>query len=44
MNSLYHNYIDSFVIVFIDDILAYSMSDDGHMSHLRTVSQVLKEH
>ena len=38
------NYLDSFVIVFIDDILVYSKNGSDHMSHLRVVLQTLKEH
>ena len=44
LNRVFKNYLDSFVIVFIDDILVYSKSEDGHMDHLRAVLQVLKEH
>ena len=32
------------MIVFIDDILVYSKSEDEHMNHLRVVLQVFKEH
>ncbi|WMV25462.1 hypothetical protein MTR67_018847 [Solanum verrucosum] len=32
-----------FVIVFIDDILIYSRSEDDHTNHLRIVLQVLKD-
>ena len=31
-------------IVFIDDILVYSKSEDEHMDHLEVVLKVLKEH
>ena len=31
------------MIVFIDDILIYSRSEDDHMDHLRIVLQVLKD-
>ena len=44
MNRVFQNYLDSFVIVFIDDILVYSKNDDDHMDHLRIVLQTLKEH
>ena len=44
MNMVFRNYLDSFVIVFIDDILVYSKNEGEHMGHLRVVSQVLKEH
>ena len=44
MNRVFRNYLDSFVIVFIDDILIYSKSEDDHMNHLRIVLQALKDH
>lgn len=34
-------YIDMFVVVFIDDILIYSRSEEEHMEHLRVVLQTL---
>lgn len=36
-------YIDMFVVVFIDDILIYSRSEEEHMEHLRVVLQTLWE-
>ncbi|KAH0784229.1 hypothetical protein KY290_003827 [Solanum tuberosum] len=44
MNRVFRNFLDSFVIVFIDDILIYSKSEDDHMNHLRIVLQALKDH
>ena len=43
MNRVFRSYQDSFVIVFIDDILVYSENEGDHMDHLRVVLQVLKE-
>ena len=43
-NRVFQNYLDSFVIVFIDDILVYSKNEDDHMGHLRVVLQTLIEH
>ena len=43
MNKVFHNYLNLFVIVFIDDILVYSKSKDEHVGHLSIVLQVLKE-
>lgn len=43
MNMIFHPYLDQFVVVFIDDILVYSKSDEDHVGHLRIVLQVLKE-
>ena len=44
MNMVFRNYLDLFVIVFIDDILVYSKKECEHMNHLKVVLQVLKEH
>jgi len=43
MNSVFQPYLDSFVIVFIDDILVYSRSQEEHAQHLRIVLQRLRE-
>ena len=43
MNRVFQNYLDSFVIVFIDNILVYLKNEGDHMTHLRVVLQVLKE-
>ncbi|KAH0720060.1 hypothetical protein KY284_005090 [Solanum tuberosum] len=44
MNRVFRQYLDMFVIVFIDDILIYSRSENEYMDHLRIVLQVLKDH
>jgi hypothetical protein len=43
MNGIFINYLDKFVIVFLDDILVYSKSEEEHEHHLRLVLQVLRE-
>ncbi|XP_061370447.1 uncharacterized mitochondrial protein AtMg00860-like [Gastrolobium bilobum] len=43
MNRIFQPYLDRFVIIFIDDILIYSNSEEEHEEHLRTGLQVLKE-
>ena len=30
MNSIFHEYLDKFVIIYIDDILVYSKTDEEH--------------
>jgi hypothetical protein len=44
MNGVFRDYLDKFVIVFLDDILMYSKSEEEHEQHLRMVLQVLREH
>ena len=44
MNGIFRSFLDSFVIVLIDDILVYSKSRVEHESHLRTVLGLLKKH
>ena len=44
MNRVFKDYLDKFVIVFIDDILIYSQSETEHEHHLRLVLQRLREH
>lgn len=44
MNRVFREYLDQFVIVFIDDILVYSRSTEDHERHLRIVLQTLRDH
>jgi hypothetical protein len=44
MNSVFMDYLDKFVVVFIEDILIYSQSKEEHAGHLRMVLQILREH
>ena len=37
MNGVFREYLDKFVIVFLDDILVYSKSEGDHEQHLRMV-------
>ncbi|KAL0286703.1 UNVERIFIED_CONTAM: RNA-directed DNA polymerase [Sesamum calycinum] len=43
MNRTFQEYLDEFVIVFIDDILVYSKNREEHEQHFRIVLQILKE-
>jgi hypothetical protein len=41
MNKVFMEYLDKFVVVFIDDIFIYSKNDSDHEEHLRMVLQKL---
>ena len=44
MNRVFKPFLDRFVIVFIDDILVYSRSEEEYAMNLRFVLQTLREH
>src|SRR5436305_374185 len=44
MNSILRPYIDKFVLVYLDDILVYSNSEEEHREHLKLVFEKLREH
>ena len=41
MNCIFHEYLEQFMVVFIDDILVYSKNKEEHAKHLRIVLQIL---
>ena len=43
MNKVFKDYLDDFVIVYIDDILIYSKTYEEHLKHIRMVFDKLKE-
>ncbi|GJU99087.1 reverse transcriptase domain-containing protein [Tanacetum coccineum] len=43
LNRVCRPYLDKFVIVFIDDILIYSKTQEEHVEHLRLVLELLKK-
>ena len=44
MNSIFMEYLDKFVVVYLDDILIYSKNEEEHAEHLRLVLKKLREH
>jgi hypothetical protein len=43
MNKVFMEYLDKFVVVFIDDILIFSKNEVEHDEHLCLVLQKLRE-
>ena len=44
MNKVFMEYLDKFIVVFIDDILIYSKDEKEHERHLRLIMEKLREH
>jgi hypothetical protein len=43
MNSIFHEKLDKFVIIYIDDILVYSKIREEHVEHLEYVFSKFRE-
>ena len=43
MNRVFKKYLDKFVIVFIDDILIYSKSEEDQAEHLKIALEILRK-
>jgi hypothetical protein len=44
MNKVFMEYMDKFVVVFINDILIFSKIEEEHGTHLRLVLEKLRAH
>ena len=44
MDKVFRQFLDRFVIFFIDGILVYLRSEEEHVVHVRLVFQTLREH
>ena len=44
MHRDFHPYLNRFVVVFMDDILIHSETEEDHEDHLRVVLQTLRDH
>ena len=43
MNQVFHEYLDKFVVVYLDDIVVYSSTMEEHKDHVQRTFQKLKE-
>ncbi len=44
MNDIFQEYMDEFVVVYLDDILIFSKNQEDHDKHVRLVLAMLQEH
>jgi len=44
MNDVLKDFLDEFVVVYLDDILIFSKNEEEHENHVRMVLQRLREH
>ena len=44
MNEVFLEYIDKFVVVYLDDMVVYSTALEEHVEHLKSVFAKLREH
>ena len=44
MNNMFQEYLDQFVLVFLDDILVYSKDPQQPKQHIRRVLDLLRQH
>jgi hypothetical protein len=42
MNKMFMEYLDKFVVIFIDDILIFLKTEEEHEKHLRLVLEKLR--
>lgn len=44
MNDIFREHLDTFVLVYLDDILVFSKDEEEHQRHLRVVFDILRKH
>ncbi|GBG59611.1 hypothetical protein CBR_g49875 [Chara braunii] len=44
VNRIFHDYLDKFIVVYLDDILIFSRTVEEHAKHLKTMLGLLRQH
>jgi hypothetical protein len=44
MNNIFHDVLDVYVIINLDDILIFSANEEDHIHHVRLVMDRLRQH
>ena len=44
MNKVFHPFLKKFILVFFDDILIYSKTQEEHVAHVDQTLKILREH
>ncbi|GBG65052.1 hypothetical protein CBR_g49122 [Chara braunii] len=44
MDRIFHDYLDKFIVVYLDDILIFSRTVEEYAEHLKTVLGLLRQH
>jgi hypothetical protein len=44
INDVFYEFLDEFVVVYLDNIVIFSRNMDGHVVHLDKVLRKLREH
>jgi Reverse transcriptase (RNA-dependent DNA polymerase) len=43
MNEVFRDYVDNFILVYLDDVLIFSRSEEEHKQHVGMVLQRLRD-
>ena len=44
MNNIFREYLDKFIVVYLDDILIYSRTKKEHLQHIYLTLEILRKH
>ena len=44
MSRVFRDFLNKFVVVFVDDILIFSKNEEGHAQHLKAIMETLRTH